>query len=508
MKEIIITSSVLILCIMLIRIIFKGRISSRLRYALWLLVALRLIVPSSAQIRMAIGSLEGFRVMDIAETLEEKTEDAAARFLLRAEGAQEQSISADGPGSVLIAGTMPLVRPGIVKGVWKGGMAVMAVWVITVNAVFARRLHKNRKPLEIFGDTGEVKIYTAECLSSPCLYGIPFREAVYLTPDVAEDADKLRHVLTHEMCHKRHGDGFWAAVRDILLIVYWMDPLVWAAAALSRRDCELACDEAALAILGDSQKIAYGETLLSIIAGGRKLSDVTCTATTMTESGRRVKERIRYIADKRHMSRAAAAAVLALVLIVSVFVFTRDPGHVGHTWKGEIVLTSGNGLQVRLPETIARISSYDIEEEGDIVIYQLGSGWEAGRFTKAEPADSAGAAAQRPGNADADDREGVPGTDSSRDAAYFVTTEDDAQLFVKERQMTGETFDESAEVVYLPEEKITVTYVPEEKTVVTTYAPDTRAYIEGDYTGLPEKYREEMDYINSELKAAAQKSLR
>ena len=65
MKEIIITSSVLILCIIFIRIIFKGKISSRLQYALWLLVTLRLMIPSSAQIHMAIGSIEEFRIMDI-----------------------------------------------------------------------------------------------------------------------------------------------------------------------------------------------------------------------------------------------------------------------------------------------------------------------------------------------------------------------------------------------------------------------------------------------------------
>ena len=39
MKEIIITASVLILCVMLIRHFFKGKISNRLQYALWLLVA-------------------------------------------------------------------------------------------------------------------------------------------------------------------------------------------------------------------------------------------------------------------------------------------------------------------------------------------------------------------------------------------------------------------------------------------------------------------------------------
>ena len=73
MKEIMITSSILIVCMMLIRLVFQGKISSRLQYALWLLVALRLVLPSSAQIGMAVGSVKEFRAMDLIKLWEEET---------------------------------------------------------------------------------------------------------------------------------------------------------------------------------------------------------------------------------------------------------------------------------------------------------------------------------------------------------------------------------------------------------------------------------------------------
>ena len=47
MSEIILTSSVLILVIVLLRRVLRGRISSRVQYALWLLAALRLLVPGT-----------------------------------------------------------------------------------------------------------------------------------------------------------------------------------------------------------------------------------------------------------------------------------------------------------------------------------------------------------------------------------------------------------------------------------------------------------------------------
>ena len=420
MKEIVITSSALILCIMLIRILFKGKISGRLQYALWLLVVLRLIIPSSAQIHMAVGSLEEFRIMDLVERLEERFGDVTeqlekpvhfsmslnsplagqvAEFMLGED--LNLPASADGPTSYFVAGKIGLSWLDILRGIWGGGMVIVALWMIITNIIFARRLRKGRKEFELpeelknmwyekasegrsrkrAGKTHEIKFYTTNCLTSSCLYGMPGREAVYLTPDIVEDRNKLWHVVTHEMCHRKHGDSFWSVLRSILISVYWMNPLVWAAAVLSRRDCELACDEEALLILGEEERIPYGETLLSIITGKNRLSDIACTATTMNGSGRSVKERIRFIAEKPKVLGAAVVAVLILIMIVSVFVFTKQPLFSGHTWEGEMTLTAGD-MQVRLPESIAGISGYDMaQDSNDIIIYQVISGKEAGRFS-------------------------------------------------------------------------------------------------------------------------------
>ena len=47
MREILLTSSVLILAVLLLRLAFRDRISRRAQYALWGLVLLRLLVPVS-----------------------------------------------------------------------------------------------------------------------------------------------------------------------------------------------------------------------------------------------------------------------------------------------------------------------------------------------------------------------------------------------------------------------------------------------------------------------------
>ena len=423
MKEIIITSSVLILCIMLIRVMFKGKISSRLQYALWLLVVLRLLIPTTAQIDMAIGSLEKFRIMDLTNLVEAKVGDVAeqldqpvntrftmsinselarrtAEFMLGQE--LVMPVSEDGPTSIFVAGKIAFSWLDILRCIWMGGMLIVALWMLVTNMIFTRKLHKDRKefilPESEWEDSAhkegaigsenigrnkamrKVKIYTIDGIASPCLYGMPFREAVYLTPDIAEDQDKLRHVLTHEICHKKHGDSFWSIVRSVMLVIYWMNPLVWAAAVLSKRDCELACDEAALLVLGEGERISYGETLLSIITRKGKLSDIACTATTMTGSGKSVKERIRFIAEKPRVLGVTVVAVLILVIAVSVLAFTKSPLFQGDTWEGEATITAGD-LRIKLPATIAGISSYGVDKDGSIVIYQVASGKEVGRYS-------------------------------------------------------------------------------------------------------------------------------
>ena len=45
MKEILLTSSVLILALLLLRMLFRSAVSRRVQYALWLLVLVRLLVP-------------------------------------------------------------------------------------------------------------------------------------------------------------------------------------------------------------------------------------------------------------------------------------------------------------------------------------------------------------------------------------------------------------------------------------------------------------------------------
>ena len=73
-------------------------------------------------------------------------------------------------------------------------------------------------------------------------------------------------ILQHEICHYQHKDHIWSVMRSLCVAVWWWNPLVWAAAAESKRDCEMACDEGTLETIGWENKFLYAKTLVDAVS--------------------------------------------------------------------------------------------------------------------------------------------------------------------------------------------------------------------------------------------------
>ena len=411
MKEVLITSSVLILALLALRGIFRKTISRRVQYALWGLVALRLLLPVNlpAVQYSVLTAAEPVRTaiterMETPHTLQPRqTAPSAPETVTPAPGGGTTPGTAPGtnhgadpvttPATPATPVTEPAAEPvtpatpaaaedtaalrfttaQALTVLWLTGAAAMALWFLATNLRFARFLRRNRKPL-VRPDC-PLPVYAVEGIPSPCLAGL-FRPAVYLTPAVAGDARRERHVLAHELTHARHLDPLWSLIRCLCLTVYWFDPLVWIAAHASRSDCELACDEGALRRLGEGERIPYGETLLSLIPVGR--SDPMLSATTMTAGKRQLRERIRRIASG---SRPAAMAVFAVLCAVSILCAATFTGAVSAGQRPEGIL-SGAEIQYfnetffnrDLDEPAAIRSHFlacEYERPEDIDLYQL-----------------------------------------------------------------------------------------------------------------------------------------
>ena len=296
----VLTVSALILAVLLVRAIFKNRVPKRMVYTLWLVVLVKLCLP---------GTLVSLPILPAEETAApvqrvELPAQTAPVVLQPAQAVVQPQVSAQQPVSPAQEAAEPAAKPltamQIFQIVWAGGSALLGLWLLGTWLVFAIRLHKSRRFLSKRGGT---RIYVSSAVKSPCLAGLV--PAVYLTEDVLQ-TDSTELILRHELTHLRHLDFLWSLCRTAAVILYWWNPFIWLAAILSKRDAELACDEAVAAGLSDAQRLAYARTILA--QAPRK-------AMALSLAGPPVKERILFLTKKQRTS--VLCVILALLLIIS-----------------------------------------------------------------------------------------------------------------------------------------------------------------------------------------------
>lgn len=296
----VLTVSALILAVLLVRAIFKNRVPKRMVYALWLVVLVKLCLP---------GTLVSLPILPAEETAApvqrvELPAQTAPVVLQPAQAVVQPQVSAQQPVSPAQEAAEPAAKPltamQIFQIIWAGGSALLGLWLLGTWLVFAIRLHKSRRFLSKRGGT---RIYVSSAVKSPCLAGlIP---AVYLTGDVLQ-TDEAELILSHELTHLCHLDFLWSFCRAAAVSVYWWNPFIWLAAICSKRDAELACDEAVAAGLSDAQRLVYARAILA--QAPRK-------AAALSLAGPPVKERILFLTKKQRTS--ALCVILAVLLVVS-----------------------------------------------------------------------------------------------------------------------------------------------------------------------------------------------
>ena len=393
----------LIAALMLLRRALRGRMDPRLVYALWLLAAVRILVPVSLfELPVSVSGLaEHTGVTQAVEdarytTQREETygskqsgqadvedirglEDMdwvrreswlGSQNITDVEVVDAQEVPAEeaggdpDSGSTYVRLELEVTRDrfAFLRYIWYAGIALVAVWFLFVNLRFARRLRRQGVPYtEGLPMDCPLPVYVVDGLSTPCLAGL-LRPAIYLNR-AALNSGHLDHILTHELVHYRHRDHWWAVVRCACLAVQWFNPLVWAAAYLSRQDCETACDASAIGRLGEGERLAYGHTLVNMIAAGRHPAALFQTATTMTGSLTSIRLRVTLIAQKPRMTALTLAAALVVSLVAAGCAFGGAGGQadsLSQEWYGDYVVDGERGNGIVAPMAM----SYTIPADG------------------------------------------------------------------------------------------------------------------------------------------------
>lgn len=321
-----VTSSILLAVFLLLRGTLFRKLSLRVRYALWGVVLLRLLVPfqipslslpaSAADLTPELSTISErpifpntilVRPINPSVSLDEEDQADLPHSASTIESNLSEYYHFGGP----------TLSDGV-QVVWAAGAGMVLLAVLAANLRFAQKLRQSRRPLPTAGCP--LPVYEAEELSSPCLCGV-LRPAIYLTPEAAEDRTVRTHVLSHELTHFRHRDHIWSLLRCLALALHWYNPLVWAAVILSKRDGELSCDEGTIRQLGEGERIPYGRTLIGLVARRSGAGGVLSCSTTMTGGKKTVQRRITQLVKQPETKKTALFLAAAALSLAAVFVF-------------------------------------------------------------------------------------------------------------------------------------------------------------------------------------------
>ena len=321
--------------ILLFRVIFKNRISSKLQYLMWWLLILRLLMPVTPDIGLHFNLQD--MLLKQAHQAELPTpapvRDVAPASVPSTQSSYESVAPAVQPDTDVAPSQH--VNPAkstdwysIVFVVWLLGAIGFLGWLIFVKL----RYYESLQHLMAGGPREVYELYDRCCkelgvkplplwiVNKSMSPGIAFfGEPVLLVPlSLCNDESRLRFALLHELTHKKRGDHYMTLLLNILRAVYWFDPVVHLAFSELRADMESACDSDVLAYIGHEQKRGY----LTVILDMFSYDTEPILGMSQIRSKRMAKRRMKGAFMKSRTSPAFRAITLCIALIMSLCCFT------------------------------------------------------------------------------------------------------------------------------------------------------------------------------------------
>jgi len=321
--------------ILLFRVIFKNRISSKLQYLMWWLLILRLLMPVTPDIGLHFNLQD--MLLKQAHQAELPTPapvlDVAPASVPSTQSSYESVAPAVQPDTDVAPSQH--VNPAkstdwysIVFVVWLLGAIGFLGWLIFVKL----RYYESLQHLMAGGPREVYELYDRCCkelgvkplplwiVNKSMSPGIAFfGEPVLLVPlSLCNDESRLRFALLHELTHKKRGDHYMTLLLNILRAVYWFDPVVHLAFSELRADMESACDSDVLAYIGHEQKRGY----LTVILDMFSYDTEPILGMSQIRSKRMAKRRMKGAFMKSRTSPAFRAITLCIALIMSLCCFT------------------------------------------------------------------------------------------------------------------------------------------------------------------------------------------
>lgn len=266
---------------------------------LWLLVALRLLLPARLTVESPV-SLQQPESPPI-QAYQELRQQEKVYVSAPPEQRPEMAGPAAAQGFALL---------DQLPAIWLTGVGCMALYM----ALSLLRMRWRLRAAPRIQDN----VYRCTDWSTPFVLGV-LAPRIYVPETVSEQ--DFPQVLAHERCHIRRWDHVWKPLAFLLLAVNWFNPVLWAAYVLLGRDMERACDEMVLKNADAAQRAAYSRALVAC-AAQPKMAAVCPLAFGEVA----VKERVKNVLNYKKPALWAVILLVVAAVIIGACLLTK-PGY-------------------------------------------------------------------------------------------------------------------------------------------------------------------------------------
>ncbi len=323
-----VSGALLLLLILGLKPLYKNKFSKRWQYYIWIVVALRFLLPFTPDTTI-VGSL--FEKFDTAAITNEIP--TSPNVPVPADTGNSKAEPTQTNREITTA-TMrePFNKYVCLFFVWSALALVLFVRKVTVYQGFIQYIKAGNKEvsdikiLNLLSDCEEklnikagVELCQNALIKSPIMIGF-FRPSIIL-PAKELGSKELSYIFAHELIHYKRRDMFYKWLIEIVACIHWFNPFVYLLGKEVNRACELSCDEKVISILDDKARREYGDTLISFLQSNN-LYKSSLASVTLTEGAEQLKERLGAIMKFKKKSKGiiAITAIFSVLVCVCFFV--------------------------------------------------------------------------------------------------------------------------------------------------------------------------------------------
>ncbi len=248
-----ITASAVILLIFLLTPVLDKRYSASWKYLVWLILALRLIIPFRPEINtppILIPKTDGIVVL--RSTGSSPVEIYTDNFYIKKGN--------NSPHSADYAPVMTVDE--LIFNIWKIGFSIILLMRFGSYFIFRLRIKKH-----LVKEQGN--IFRCSRLSSPMLIG--FFRPIIILPDMQYSDKEYEMILRHEQTHQKRYDLWYKLVLTLAQAMHWFNPVIHIMVKKANRDLEYSCDDLVIKNTDSEYKKEYAMTILKVMRGGNDI---------------------------------------------------------------------------------------------------------------------------------------------------------------------------------------------------------------------------------------------